>query len=197
MIVSQGYDEASVMSGSCNGVQQRMREVAPYAFYVHCQAHILNLVLVDSAKNNSFAIEFFALVASLYVFMSTSKTHAVSLEKLKQLHPGKQSKELQRLSDTRCACRSLALDVIATTYDAIIATFEHISDESDKAKAVVLFHQIYSLKFLAALIIFQRLMSVSKCQSDQLQSNSNDLLCATSLLLSTLATLKELRQDAI
>lgn len=39
MIVSQGYDGASVMSGNCSGVQQQMREVAPYAFYVHCRAH--------------------------------------------------------------------------------------------------------------------------------------------------------------
>ena len=29
-IVSQGYDGASVMSGRCKGVQQRIREVAPH-----------------------------------------------------------------------------------------------------------------------------------------------------------------------
>ncbi len=38
-IVSQGYDGASVMSGRCSGVQQRVREVAPYAVCVHCYAH--------------------------------------------------------------------------------------------------------------------------------------------------------------
>ncbi len=35
-IVSQGYDGASVMSGNISGVQQRMKEVAPYAVYIHC-----------------------------------------------------------------------------------------------------------------------------------------------------------------
>lgn len=198
MIVSQGYDGASVMSGNCSGVQQRMREVAPYAFYVHCRAHILNLVLVDCAKKNSFASEFFALIQNLYVFMSTSKAHVLFLEKQKQLHPEKQSKELQRLSDTRWACRSLALNAIASTYDAIIATLEYISDDSDKAKAVEaigLLHQIRSLRFLASLIIFQRLMSVTKCLSDQLQSKSNDLSYAASLVSSTVATLKEFRED--
>lgn len=55
MIVSQGYDGASVMSGCCSGVQQRIRELAPQAIYVHCHAHCLNLVLVDCVKKNSHA----------------------------------------------------------------------------------------------------------------------------------------------
>ena len=32
-IVSQGYDGASVMSGHCTGVQQRVKQVAPRALY--------------------------------------------------------------------------------------------------------------------------------------------------------------------
>ena len=59
MIVSQGYDGASVMSGSCSGVQKRIREVAPCASYIHCHAHVLNLVLVDCAKKNQHAADFF------------------------------------------------------------------------------------------------------------------------------------------
>ncbi len=34
-IVSQGYDGASVMSGRCSGVQQRIKNVAPQAMYIH------------------------------------------------------------------------------------------------------------------------------------------------------------------
>ena len=60
-IVSQGYDGASVMSGRCSGVQQRLREFAPHAIYIHCYAHTLNLVLVDCAK----------VVQSVREFLST------------------------------------------------------------------------------------------------------------------------------
>ena len=49
-IVSQGYDGASVMSGHCAGVQKYVCDIAPHATYVHCYAHCLNLVLVDSTK---------------------------------------------------------------------------------------------------------------------------------------------------
>ena len=49
-IVSQGYDGASVMSVNCTGVQTRIREVPPHAIYAHCNAHCLDLCLVDSTK---------------------------------------------------------------------------------------------------------------------------------------------------
>lgn len=61
-LVSQGYDGASVMAGKNTGVQQRMKEVAPQAIYVHCHAHCLNLVLVDCAKSVPDADEFFQLL---------------------------------------------------------------------------------------------------------------------------------------
>lgn len=99
-IVSQGYDGASVMSGHCTGVQPRIKEVAPHATYVHCNAHCLNLVLVDSTKKVSYASEFFSLLETLYVFMSGSKTHAIFIQKQSELHPNKQVRQLQRLSDT-------------------------------------------------------------------------------------------------
>ena len=51
-IVSQGYDGASVMSGRCSGVQERIREVVTQARYIHCYAHNLNLALVDCVRNN-------------------------------------------------------------------------------------------------------------------------------------------------
>ena len=58
LIVSQGYDGASVMSGSCSGVQQRIKMIAPNATYVHCYAHCLNLALVDCVHNVQDASEF-------------------------------------------------------------------------------------------------------------------------------------------
>lgn len=57
---------ASAMSGHCSGVQQHIREETPHALYVHCHTHVLNLVLVDCIKKNSFAFEFFSLLESLY-----------------------------------------------------------------------------------------------------------------------------------
>jgi len=47
-LVGQSYDRAAVMSGKHSGVQAQIKEVAKQAFYVHCNAHFLRLVLVDT-----------------------------------------------------------------------------------------------------------------------------------------------------
>ena len=65
LMVSQGYDGAAVMSGHCSGVQTRIKQVAPKALYVHCNAHCLNLCLVDCVKSVSCAAEFFGLVHNI------------------------------------------------------------------------------------------------------------------------------------
>ena len=61
-IIAQWYDGASVMSGSCSGVQARIKQLAPHAEYIHCNAHCLNLCLVDCVKSVHSADKFFALV---------------------------------------------------------------------------------------------------------------------------------------
>ena len=104
---------------------------------MHCHAHTLNLVLVDSVKNVSIASEFFALAESLYVIISTTKAHVVFMAKQNELHPGKPPLQLQRLSDTRWACRYNAVNALCLTYDCLLATLEDIADDaSDCVKAV-------------------------------------------------------------
>ena len=77
-VISQGYDGASVMSGHCTGVQERLEVFAPHAVYIHCYTHVLNLVLLRP-----------------YVFLSTTKSHVIFLKKKRELHPEKQVRELQ------------------------------------------------------------------------------------------------------
>jgi hypothetical protein len=50
-IHGQGYDGASNMRGEFNGVQKLIRDENPYAFYVHCFAHQLQLVVVTVECN--------------------------------------------------------------------------------------------------------------------------------------------------
>lgn len=74
-LVGQTYDGASVMSGKNTGVQARIKAEARLAFYVHCNAHCLHLVLVDSVKCIPGAYCFFALLQKLYAFVSGSYVH--------------------------------------------------------------------------------------------------------------------------
>ena len=144
------------MNGRCSGVQQRIREVAPQAVYVHCYTHCLNLALVDTTRGVAEASDFFALMETLYVFMSRSKAHEVYLQKQGELHHSKQTRRLQRLSDTRWACRHFAIDVVHSTFDSLLEALEVITDWENRERAVGakgILQQVKSFKFLLLLVI--------------------------------------------
>ncbi len=175
----------------------RVKEIVPQAIDIHCFAHVLNLVLVDCAKNVSHAAKFFALLESLYVFVSSTKAHVLFVRKQSELHPTQPKRELQRLSDTRWACRYSAVDTMYHTYGALLATLEEIADGNDHGKAVEakgLLLQVKSFSFLL-LIIFDRVLSCTKRLSDLLQSQHCDLAKATDLVSATIETLQEFRLD--
>lgn len=135
------------MSGHCSGVQQRIKQVAPQAVYVHCHVHCLNLPLVDTAKRVPEADEFFVLMEVLYVFLTSSKAHAIYTQQQRQLDPKCQIRQLQRLSDTRWACRYFAVDAVYSTYKAVLSTLQIITEGDNRAKAVEaegILHQVKS-----------------------------------------------------
>ncbi|XP_026384813.1 zinc finger MYM-type protein 1-like [Papaver somniferum] len=58
-IRGQGYDGASNMRGACNGLQALFLRDCPYAYYVHCFAHRLQLALVEAATDEQDVYLFF------------------------------------------------------------------------------------------------------------------------------------------
>ena len=94
------------------------------------------------------------------------------------MHSDKQPLQLQKLSDTRWACRYAAVNAWCRTYDCILATLEEIGDGSDHAKAIEakgLYLQIATFLFIISLVIFDKMLSCFKSLSDQLQSTNIDL----------------------
>lgn len=49
-VVAQAYDGANVMAGKFNGVQQKIQTEHPYAIFIHCKAHRINLIVIDMCK---------------------------------------------------------------------------------------------------------------------------------------------------
>ncbi len=49
-LLAQTYDRAAVMASALNGLQAKVKAIAPSAMFVHCYAHRLNLVLSQGAK---------------------------------------------------------------------------------------------------------------------------------------------------
>lgn len=123
--MGQGYDGAAVMSGKHSGVSTRIQRNARFAFYSHCNAHCLNLVLVDATKAVPEVTDFFALLQQLYNFISGSYVHMKWLAVQKDLYPQRQPRELQAFSDTRWACRYV---VYRNLMDRLPAVFRLLRD---------------------------------------------------------------------
>jgi hypothetical protein len=64
-IRGQGYDGASNMRGEFHGLQRRVLDENPYAFYIHCFAHQLQLVVVAVAKCCPSVTDFFNYTTSI------------------------------------------------------------------------------------------------------------------------------------
>ncbi|XP_030963705.1 zinc finger MYM-type protein 1-like [Quercus lobata] len=58
-IQGQGYDGASNMRGEWNGLQALFLKDCPYAFFVHCIAHRLQLTLVTASREVKDVHQFF------------------------------------------------------------------------------------------------------------------------------------------
>lgn len=64
----QGYDNGANMKGVRKGVQNRILEKYPRAFYVPCACHSLNLVVNDAGSSSTETTTFFSIVQELYTF---------------------------------------------------------------------------------------------------------------------------------
>ena len=62
----QGYDNGSNMKGKHQGVQKKILDINPRAFYTPCGCHNLNLTLCDMANSCGKAKDFF-LSYSMYL----------------------------------------------------------------------------------------------------------------------------------
>lgn len=68
----QGYDGAPNMRGEFNGLQKLIRDDNPYAFYIHCFAHQLQLVVVTISSCCSAIEDFFDYVSMIVKSTITS-----------------------------------------------------------------------------------------------------------------------------
>jgi hypothetical protein len=64
-IRGQGYNGASNMRSRWNGLQALVSNDFPYAYYIHCFAHHLQLVLVAASKEIIYVHQFFTNSSSI------------------------------------------------------------------------------------------------------------------------------------
>ena len=99
----QGYDGASAMSSSIQGVNGRIREIAPLALYSHCKSHVLNLSIASSCKQLNIR-NMISFLNEVYLFFANSPKRQMFLGTILDRTENASSKrKLQGLCKTRWA----------------------------------------------------------------------------------------------
>ena len=122
---SQCYDNAAVMAGYRNGVQQRIYEKNKQAVFVNCDNQSLNLMGVHAVGQDRKMVSFFGIINSLYNFFSRSTQR---WEKLKDAVP----LILKAEAETRWSSRTEAVKPIELYLEKIVLLLENMVEDDSQ-----------------------------------------------------------------
>ncbi|KAG2559180.1 hypothetical protein PVAP13_8NG295552 [Panicum virgatum] len=148
-VKGQGYDGASNMRGEFNGLQSLIMRENSSAYYVHCFAHQLQLVLVAIVKKHKGVSDFFTKVSILLNVVGGSAKRRemirdINLKEMSkalgcgQLQTGiglNQEQSVQRPRDTRWSSHYKSLKSIVDMFSTIMKVLEIM--EKDKVWKII------------------------------------------------------------
>ena len=137
----QGYDGASNMRGAFNGLQALFLKDCPYAYYVHCFAHRLQLALVGAVEKQDSIWDFFPMLSNaVNVVTSSSKRlselqiahiievyHSVASGERETGRGLNQIGNLQRAGSTRWSSHFNSICSLIDKYSSILTMLDDIS----------------------------------------------------------------------
>jgi len=209
-IRGQGYDGASNMRGEYNGVQKLIRDENPYAFYIHCFAHQLQLVVVSVSKFCSSIEDFFDYVNMIVSSTSASckrkdllidSHHTIGLNKLESgdISSGRgqhQETSLSRPGDTRWGSYYRTLLRIETMWDSIIEVLQVVHDEErNPSRAGGLVPTMESFSFVFIMKMMLQILRITNELSHLLQKKDQNIVEAMSLVIDVKTRLNNLRSE--
>ncbi|KAJ1685343.1 hypothetical protein LUZ63_016733 [Rhynchospora breviuscula] len=213
MLRGQGYDGASNMRGEFNGVQKLIRDENPYAFYVHCFAHQLQLVVVTVSTSTPAIADFFNYVPLIVNTVGAScmrkdallaRQHDLLLEKVEngEILTGRglnQESSLARPGDTRWGSHLKTLLRILVMWEAIIDVLEIAKKDSVKPTcnggAFGLIGKMESFDFVFIMHLMIELLSTTDILSRALQRKDQDIFEAMHLIMGVKDSLQDMRDN--
>jgi len=199
-IRGQGYDGASNMKGGIKGLKTLIMKESPSAYYIHCFAHQLQLVLIAVAKGNTDCKGFFDQVSLLLNIVGVScKRHGMlrnaRLDQIaKALDCGElesgsglnQEMGLPRPGDTRWGSHYKTICNIIAMYPSIhevlVTLGDNPSHKADWTKIHFMVGAFESFEFVAAAHLMYLILGYTNELSECLQRREQDIIHAIPLV---------------
>ncbi|VVC37936.1 Ribonuclease H-like domain,Domain of unknown function DUF4371 [Cinara cedri] len=190
--VSKFYDGASVMSGQFNGVQKKIKDMSGNLYtYIHCYAHILNLVLVDVSRKVEEVYDTIGLLEAVYAFQSSSTVRY-------QVFFDKTGSKVPMHCDTHWVSKFKSIRYFKNNFALVLTELKECIESSkskEAAEAKGLIIQVNSLKTIMLLFCLDYILPLVNILSLNLQTNTLDYSRCAKLIKSTMEQLINLRQD--
>ena len=209
----QGYDGASNMRGEFNGLQSLIMKENSSAYYVHCFAHQLQLVLVAIARKHKGVSEFFTMISMLLNMVGGSSKRRdmirdINLEEMskalgcRQLQTGielNQEQSLQRPRDTHWSSHYKSLKSLVDMFPTIVKVLEIVEkDKNDwkiRDQASNLLRYFQSFDFVFYLHLMLTILGITNTLSLALQRKDQDIVNGIKCMRATRRQLDELRRE--
>ncbi|CAM8920500.1 unnamed protein product [Rhodiola kirilowii] len=211
-IRGQGYDGASNMRGQFNGLQALLLRVCPYAYYVHCFAHRLQLSLNAAAKDVDDVWQFFSTLTMIVNFVdSSAKRHLMlkayrageieDLVAIGSLETGSgmnQAFTLQRPGATRWGSHFRLISSLINLFGATQATVDDLYRNGlgkvrGEAKGIA--KALKKFSFVYCLLVMHEIMELTEFLSQAFQKKDMDIVNAVEFLSKTKEKLQIMRDN--
>ncbi|KAJ0170969.1 hypothetical protein K1T71_013741 [Dendrolimus kikuchii] len=169
----QGYDNGANMRGEKSGVQKRIIEINPLAYFLPCGSHSWNLILGDAASSCLQAKSFFGLLQRLYtLFAGSSQRWAILNAHVKFL-------SLKPLSETRWECRVASVKAVKYQLSDICDALKDLAENTTDCQLVSECHsiekEITTHEFVVSLVIWYDILTKINVISKMWQSENMHL----------------------
>ncbi|KAL6561484.1 hypothetical protein OROMI_017085 [Orobanche minor] len=209
----QGYDGASNMRGSWNGLQALFLRDSPSAYYVHCFAHRLQLALVAAAESEVSIWLFFSKLNSIVNLIRSSPKRQAELQEAQAIEVenmvisgerdtgrgANQVCNLQRAGKTRWSSHFESICSLVDMYSSVIAVLKIIikdgSSRSMRGEAAGCLREMQLFDFVFILSLMHKIMGVTNLLCKALQGEAMDILNAMESVSVTKTLLQQLRDD--
>ncbi|XP_059644078.1 uncharacterized protein LOC132285863 [Cornus florida] len=209
----QGYDGVSYMRGEWNGLQALFLKDCPFAYYIHCLAHQLQLALVAAAKDEPNIWQFFSHLTCIVNLVASSPKHLGELESFQRdeiarmLSTGEHQSgkganligTLHRAGATRWSSHYDSVRNLIDMYTASCKVVENLrkggQNQEIRGQASGVYKAMRSFEFLFILHLMDNIMGFTNVLCQTLQRKSQDILNVLKLVPTTKTLLQKFRQD--